>query len=72
MAEGFKSPIVILALTEVVAFNIDGIMIHSGLSILIVNDTKRLDINGKQLMQLQNKLKDINYIIIDEKSMVGH
>ena len=42
-----KLPIVILTLTEVAAFNIDGIMIYFGLSILIVNDTKYLDINGE-------------------------
>src|SRR5688572_6011478 len=71
MAGGSKSPIAVLAPTGVAAFNIDGITIHSGLSIPIVNDTKRFDINGKRLMQLQNKLKDISYIIIDEKSMVG-
>src|SRR6266540_5711620 len=72
MTGGSKSPIAMLVLTGVAAFNINSITIHSGLSILIVNDTKRLDINGEQLMQLQNKLKDISYIIIDEKSMVGH
>ncbi len=72
MAGESKSPIAVLTLTGVAAFNIDGIMIYFGLSILIVNDTKHFDINGEWLMQLQNKLKDISYIIIDKKSMVDH
>ena len=71
MEGGSKSPAAVLAPTGVVAFNIDGITIHSGLSIPIINDSKRLDINGERLMQLQDRLKDIDYIIIDEKSMVG-
>src|SRR2546421_8582995 len=71
MAGGPKSPITVLAPTGVVAFNINGITIHSGLSIPIVNDANCLDISGERLKQLQDKLKDISYIIIDEKSMVG-
>ncbi len=47
MAREFKSPIAVLALIGVAAFNIDRIMIYSGLLILIVNDTKRLDINSE-------------------------
>ena len=66
-----KSPVAVLAPTGVAALNIDGITIHSGLSIPIVNDEKRLGITGERLMQLQDRLKDIRYIIIDEKSMVG-
>ena len=61
----------VLAPTGVAAFNIDGITIHSELSIPIVNDEKRLGITGERLMQLQDRLKDIRYMIIDEKSMVG-
>ena len=53
------------------AFNINGITIHSGLSIPIINDAKRLDISSERLKQLQDKLKDVRYIIIDEKSMIG-
>lgn len=49
---GLKSPIVILTLTGVVAFNIKGTMIHLGLAILIINDSKHLEINGKWLKQL--------------------
>src|SRR6266540_1094880 len=45
--------------------------IHSALSILIsTNDN--LDIEGERLKKLQNKLENMKYIIIDEKSMVRH
>ncbi|GBB91785.1 hypothetical protein RclHR1_19170003 [Rhizophagus clarus] len=46
---GSKLPIIVLAPTGVAAFNIDGVTIHSGLSILIINDSKRLNINGERL-----------------------
>jgi hypothetical protein len=66
-----KSPVVVLAPTGVAAFNINGMTLHSGLSIPIINDEKHLDINGERLKQLQDKLKDVRYVIIDEKSMIG-
>ncbi|GET60560.1 ATP-dependent DNA helicase PIF1-like [Rhizophagus irregularis DAOM 181602=DAOM 197198] len=68
---GSKSPIVVLVPTGVAAFNINGRTIYSKLSIPIINDAKRLDIQGERLKQLQNKLKEVRYVIIDEKSMVG-
>ncbi|EXX67911.1 Pif1p [Rhizophagus irregularis DAOM 197198w] len=71
MAGESKSPIAVLALTGVAAFNTEGITIHSGLSILIVNNANCLDISGKRLKQLQDKLKDVSYVIIDEKSIVS-
>ncbi len=43
----FKSPIVMLALTRVAAFNINRITIHSKLSIPIINDAKCLDIQDE-------------------------
>jgi len=39
-----------LTLTGIAVFNIDDIIIHFGLSILIINNTKCLDINGEWLM----------------------
>lgn len=68
---GSKSPIVVLAPTGVAAFNINRRTIHSKLSIPIINDAKRLDIQGERLKQLQNRLKEMRYVIIDEKSIVG-
>ena len=68
---GSKSPVVVLAPTGVAAFNINGVTIHSMLSIPIINDKKRFDIDGERLNQLQERLDKVQYIIIDEKSMVG-
>ncbi|PKY34978.1 hypothetical protein RhiirB3_395914 [Rhizophagus irregularis] len=65
MAGGSKSPIAVLALTGVAAFNTENITIHSGLSILIVNNANCLDISGKRLKQLQDKLKDVDYLFSD-------
>ncbi len=67
---GSKSPVLVLAPTGVAAFNINGMTIHSNLSIPIITN-KSLDLNGERLKQLQDRLKDVQYIIIDEKSMVG-
>jgi len=63
-----KSPILVLALTGVAAFNIHGATIHSALFIP-VNSTN-FDIGGERLKQLQKRLEGVIYIIIDEKSMV--
>jgi len=68
---GSKSPVLVLAPTGVAAFNINGMTIHSTLSIPIITDNKRLDINGERLKMLQDRLQNVEYIIIDEKSMVG-
>src|ERR1044072_3260901 len=68
---GSKSPIFVLASTGVAAFNINGMTIHSTLSIPIITNNKYLDIKGERLKLLQERLKSVSYIIIDEKSMVG-
>ena len=64
-----KSPVLVLAPTGIAAFNINGITVHLALSIPII--AKNLDINGERLKQLQNRLQDVIYVIIDEKSMVS-
>jgi len=56
--------------TEVAAFNINSVTIHSTLSLPIYNN-KWSDLNSSRLNQLQERLKDVIYIITDEKSMVG-
>ncbi|RHZ79386.1 hypothetical protein Glove_147g55 [Diversispora epigaea] len=66
-----KSPILMLVPTGVAAFNISGMTIHSALSIS-VNDSNNLNLKGKRLKQLQERLEGVIYIIIDEKSMIGH
>ncbi|CAG8821888.1 19167_t:CDS:1, partial [Cetraspora pellucida] len=65
------SPVLVLAPTGVAAFNINGRTIHSALSIAI-NSTNNLDIDSERLKQLQERLRSVKYLIIDEKSMVGH
>ena len=67
--DGSESPIVVLAPTGVAAFNIDGATIHSKLSLPIKHDN--LELKGEKLKKLQDKLKNVRYVIIDEKSMVG-
>ena len=62
---------IVLAPTGAAAFNIIGVTIHSMLSNPIINDKKRFDIDGERLKQLQERLDKVQYIIIDEKSMVG-
>src|SRR6266540_826122 len=64
-----KVPVKVIAPTGVAAFNINSTTIHSILSILIFNN-KYSDLDSKRLKQLQEKLKNVIYLIIDEKSMV--
>ncbi|GES89666.1 ATP-dependent DNA helicase Pif1-like [Rhizophagus clarus] len=68
---GTRKTYLIKAIREIAVFNIDGITIHSGLSIPIINDSKHLDINGEWLKQLQDKLSDVRYVIIDKLSMIS-
>jgi len=66
----FESFVLVVALTGIAAFNISGMTIHLTFSIPIITDSN-LDIKGERLKLLQNRLKSVRYIIIDEKSMVG-
>ena len=59
----------VAAPTGVAAFNIQGITLHSLFHLPIHGDFK--DLQGERLQSLQNSLKEIDYIIIDEISMVG-
>jgi hypothetical protein len=67
---GSKTPVLVIAPTGVAAFNINGSMIHLTLSIPILTD-KSININGDKLKQLQERLENVTYFIINEKSMVG-
>ena len=64
------SPVQVIAPTGVAAFNINGTTIHSTLSLPIINN-KKFELEGNQLKQLQERLANVIYLIIDEKSMVG-
>ncbi len=65
-----KSSILVITPTGVAAFNINRSTIHSMLSISFINDNN-VDLNSNKLKQLQERLKDVTYFIIDEKSIVG-
>ena len=59
----------VAAPTGVAAFNIEGHTLHSLLSLPVKGDYK--DLEGERLHQLQQSLAGIDYLIIDEMSMVG-
>jgi hypothetical protein len=68
MERGKKSPVLRLAPTGVAAFNIHGATVHSSLSLPVRGEDR---LTSDQLLQLQGRLGPIEYIILDEKSMVG-
>ena len=59
----------VLAPTGVAAFNVEGITLHSFFHLPTHSEFK--DLAGKQLQQLQQDLAGVEYLIIDEMSMVG-
>ena len=59
----------VAAPTGVAAFNIEGHTLHSLLSLPVKGDYK--DLEGERLHQLQQSLAGMDYLIIDEMSMVG-
>src|SRR5439155_18292733 len=65
---GRRCPILRVAPTGIAAFNIHGATLHQALSIPIRGCPT---LNAQQLLLLQGRLNHINYIILDEKSMVG-
>lgn len=58
------------ATTGKAAYNIQGVTIHSLLK-LPVGPRGNKDLTGQNLSRLQESLKDVKYIIIDEYSMLG-
>ncbi len=63
-----NSSIIIFTPTRVMTFNIYESTIYLTLSILI--NSTNFNIDGKCLKYLQKRLNDVNYVIIDKKSMV--
>lgn len=59
----------VTAPTGVAAFNIEGYTLHSLLALPVKGDFK--DLEGKRLQTIQQSLTGVDYIIIDEMSMVG-
>jgi len=66
----FKFSVAVIIPTSVAAFNINRGTIHSTFFILIMNN-KKLELDSIRLKQLQEKLQDMLYFIIDEKSIIG-
>jgi ATP-dependent DNA helicase PIF1 len=59
----------VAAPTGVAAFNIEGHTLHSLLSLPVKGDFK--DLQGERLHEMQQAMTDMEYLIIDEMSMVG-
>ena len=59
----------VAAPTGVAAFNVDGMTLHSLLHLPTRGDFRSLE--GEYLLQLQQRLQGVDYLIIDEMSMVG-
>lgn len=55
--------------TAKASYNINGKTIHSFLKFPVTNSHK--DLSGKCLVQLQEKVLNVDYIMIDEYSMPG-
>lgn len=59
----------VLAPTGLAAFNVQGHTLHALLDLPTKGDFKELE--GNRLLRLQQHLAKVNYLIIDEMSMVG-
>ena len=64
-----QNTVQVMAPTGVAAFNVDGFTLHSLLDLPTRGDFKEL--HGERLQCLQKRLKGIDYLIIDEMSMLG-
>ncbi|XP_068738471.1 uncharacterized protein [Montipora capricornis] len=61
---------VITATTGKAAYSISGVTIHSLLKLPITPQSER-DLSGEALIELQHRLCNVDYILIDEYSMLG-
>ena len=59
----------VCAPTGVASYNIDGSTLHSLFNLPTKSDFRQLD--GQKLQEMQQSLENMNYLIIDEMSMVG-
>ena len=65
-----RSKCVVTATTGKAAFNVQGITIHCLLKLPVGLQGKK-DLTGQSLFRLQESLNGVEYIIIDEYSMLG-
>jgi len=68
-ANSKPSPLARAAPTRVAAFNINGRTIYDLLRLLVNRPFKELP--AASLIPLQQAFKDIHYLILNEKSMIG-
>ena len=61
---------VVTATTGKASFNVNGVTIHSFLKLPVTSNSYK-DLSGQSLVHLQEKLLGVDYIIIDEYSMLG-
>lgn len=64
-----KEKMKVAAPIGVAAFNVEGCTLHSLLDLPTRGELKELE--GNRLQQLQTRLKEVKYLIIDEMSIVG-
>ncbi len=65
-----QSKCAVTATTGKAAYNIKGVTVHSLLKLPIGSRGKK-DLTGESLCRLQENVKEIDYIIVDEYSMLG-
>ena len=65
-----KQKCVITATTGKAAYNIRGVTVHSLLKLPTCPQSKK-DLSGESLIELQERLSNTDYILIDEYSMLG-
>ena len=65
-----KSKCIVTALFGIAAFNVSGKSLHFLLK-LPIRGKRNSELQGSALSQIQDNLKDIHYLIIDEFSVVG-
>ena len=63
-----KSPLLLLAPTGVAAFNISASTLHSALKIPVRD---MIELQGSRLISLQEEMRHVKYILIDEMSFIG-
>lgn len=62
---------ILIAPTGVAAVNIRGQTMHSAVQLPIGGDASFVDLVGDSLAGLQNRMEGVDYVILDEMSMVG-
>lgn len=55
----------------IAAFNIKGETLHSGVSLPVTKSREYVELTPAKRLKLQERFKDVRYIILDEKSMIG-